>query len=938
MESSPIYSLRVSEVFSALETSPDGLGPDEVVSRRSLYGANVLSEAQPRRAWYRILRHVSHPMALLLWGAGVLAMISGEPVLGIVIWLLILVNAALSFWREYRAEQAMAALKQLLPVYTRVVRAGDEVKIPASEVVPGDILVLAEGDNIPADARVVEEYGLRTNNSTLTGEAVPARKTADASLRQGISELERPNLVFAGTSVVSGTGRAVVYGTGMLTQFGRIAHLTQSVQEEPSPLQRELNHLTRRLTLVGLGIGVLVFVVGVVSVHLQWIEAFLLALGILVAAVPEGLPATHTLSLAMSAQRLAGRGVLVKKLSTVETLGTVSVVCTDKSGTLTENQMTVREVWVAQQHFSLSGVGYEPSGHFIPDPTSLPVNGDLKTLLTAAWLCNNARLNPPTPDHPQWTSLGDQTEAALLVAAMKGGVDQDWLGGRLPRIHELPFDARRKRMSTIHRDSSSEIAFVKGAPREVLQLCSTILLKGKILPLDEGLRAEILAVNDEYARNVRRVLALAERPLPPRTGSYTVEGVEQGLTFLGLMAMMDPPRPEVAEAITTLRKAHIQMVMITGDYGLTAESLTRRVGMLTTPNPLILTGAELDALDDNQLKSLLDQEAIFARMAPEHKLRLVSAYQARGDVVAVTGDGVNDAPALRKADIGIAMGVIGTDVSKEAADIILTNDNFAAITSAVEEGRAVYDNIRKFMTYIFSSNVPEILPFILTALFQIPLALTVKQILAIDLGTDLFPALALGTEKPEPDVMRRPPRRRTQPLIDRGLILRAFFWLGMIEALLCYTGFFLVYAASSYDGLSGISSLSRLPIPDILDIHPDQLALLAITTFHAGVVLAQVGNAFACRSEKFRGTRLGWLSNRFLLLGVAIEILIIFLLIYIPILANLFDHVPLPAKFWIGLSLYAPILYTFEWFRKAFVRWLGRLKTGTTDVNGGAEL
>jgi magnesium-transporting ATPase (P-type) len=853
-------------------------------------------------------------------------------------WLLVLVNGVLSQWREHRTEQAVQALRSLLPSFTRLARQGIEVKVPAGEVVPGDILVLAEGDHIPADARVVEEFGLRVNNSTLTGEAVPARKTADASLREGISELERPNLVFAGTSVVSGTAKAVVIATGMLTQFGRIAHLTQTVHEEPSPLQRELSKLTQRLTLVALGLGVLVFLIGIYEVKLGWVEAFVLALGILVAAVPEGLPATNTLSLAMAGQRLAGHGVLVKKLSTVETLGTVSVLCTDKSGTLTQNQMTVREVWVAGERFTVSGVGYEPTGEFSPSPDASPVSSDLQRLLAAASLCNNSRLNPPTPENPQWTCLGDQTEAALRVAAHKGGVDSSLLDLQWPRIHELPFDARRKRMSTIHRkDRSEEVAFVKGAPREVLQLCTHILINGHEVPLDGATREEILKVNDDYARNVLRVLALAQRQLTPGEGRFTPERIEQGLTFLGLMGMMDPPRLDVTAAVKTLREAGIRIVMITGDYGLTAESLTRRVGMVTSKNPVIITGAELDTLNDLELQKAMEQETIYARMAPEHKLRLVAAFQGRGEVVAVTGDGVNDAPALRKADIGIAMGIVGTDVSKEAADIILTDDHFASITNAIEEGRAVYDNIRKFMTYIFSSNVPEILPFILTAMFRIPLALTVMQILAIDLGTDLFPALALGTEKPEPDIMTRPPRRRNQPLVTRGLLLRAFLWLGMIEAALCYTGFFLVYAATGNATSSGLPFLSQLPFPVAWNIPAQQVALLAVTVFHAGVVTSQVGNVFACRTEKARGRHLGWLSNRLILGGVVIELAIILCLIYIPGLAQIFDHVPLPAYFWVFLSLFAPILYSLDWIRKGLVRWMGRTVISTNRTNGGMQ-
>jgi len=412
--------------------------------------------------------------------------------------------------------------------------------------------------------------------------------------------------------------------------------------------------------------------------------------------------------------------------------------------------MTVREVWVARRRLKVSGAGYEPKGQFTPSPADTPYEKDLLGLLEAALCCNNARINPPDPEHPNWTSLGDQTEAALKVAALKYNLDEHAVAVFLPRVHEIPFDARRKRMTTIHREVNREVAFVKGAPREVLQLCSRILIDGEAQPINEAIRTEIMSANDEYSRHALRVLGIARRDLPPRSGAYTPEAVEQDLTFLGLMAMMDPPRPEVEQAIQTCHQAGIRIVMITGDYGLTAESLARRVGMITTPNPTIVTGAELDAMDEIKLQQLLDKEIIFARMAPDHKLRLVSAYQACGEVVAVTGDGVNDAPALRKADIGVAMGIVGTDVAKEAADIILTNDNFGSIAAAIEEGRAIYDNIRKFITYIFSSNVSEVLPFLLTAALGIPPALTIRQILAIDMGTDILPALALGSEKPEP--------------------------------------------------------------------------------------------------------------------------------------------------------------------------------------------
>jgi magnesium-transporting ATPase (P-type) len=680
-----------------------------------------------------------------------------------------------------------------------------------------------------------------------------------------------------------------------------------------------------------------VFIVGAVEVKLGWLSSFLLAMGIIVAALPEGLPATITLTLAMAAQRLAQRGVLVKKPAIIETLGGISILCTDKSGTLTQNQMTVREVWVSRQRMTVSGVGYEPVGRYTPDPSGRQLESDLKALLNAAMLCNNSRLLPPSVEKPHWTCLGDQTEAALRVAAIKGGVDEGNANLMFPRVHELPFDARRKRMSTIHRSqaktgtgeggfSRPEIAFVKGAPREVLQLCTTIFIHGEVCPLSEAIRSEILATNDEYARNALRVLAFARRELPPRSGSYRVENVESNLTFLGLMAMMDPPRPEVAEAIQVLHQAGIRMAMITGDYGLTAESIARRIGMLTTSSPLILTGAELDEMDDRKLQELLQREVIFARMAPEHKLRLVAAYQAGGHVIAVTGDGVNDAPALRKAEVGIAMGQAGTDVAKEAADIILTTDNFATIVAAIEEGRAVFDNLRKFITYIFSSNIPEILPFVLTGITGIPLALGVRQILAIDLGTDLFPALALGTEKPEPDVMQRAPRPRNRPLIDRGLMARSFLWLGVIEAALCYVAFFFVFITAGVIGIDDMAFSQWKHLPEKLAGSPSMVLLTAMTVFHAGVVMAQVGNAFACRSEKLRGRHLGWLSNRLLFGGIAIEITIILALIYIPPLYNIFNHTPLPPQYWIGLALFAPTLYSLEWIRKGFFRILASLK------------
>jgi P-type Ca2+ transporter type 2C len=919
----PIQIKTVKQVYQAMETSPDGLSSSEADSRKSLYGENNLSEQPKTPLWVKLIDHFRHPLIWVMVGASLIAAIAGDWVLALVILILSFANTTFLFWREYRAEQAIQKLQLVLPIYAHVIRDGQDVHLPAKEVVPGDILVLEEGDNISADARVVEEYGLRTNNSTLTGEAVPSRKTADPSFLEGRSDLEQPNLIFAGTSVASGTGKAVVYATGMLTQFGRIAHLTQTIKEPPSRLKIELERIIGIITWIAIGIACLILLAGYLdpTTRSRIFDPRLLALGVLVAAIPEGLPVTLTLSLAMAVQRLAQKGVLAKKLNTVETLGNVSVICTDKSGTLTQNQMTIREMWVARQRIKVTGVGYEPKGEFIPSPVGKPFESDFMALLEAATCCNNSRIIPPSPEHPLWSNLGDQTEAALKVAALKSDVTEKALEIIYPRVHEIPFDARRKRMTTIHRDSTREVAFVKGAPREVLQLCTHIQINDSTILLTDQIRAEILSANDDFARNALRVLALARRNLLLKQGSYTVENIERDLTFLGLMAMMDPPRPEVEVAIRSFREAGIRIIMITGDYGLTAESLARRVGMLTTPNPRIITGQDLESMSESDLLNSLEQEILFARMAPEHKMRLVSAFQAKGEVVAVTGDGVNDAPALRKADVGISMGIVGTDVAKEAADIILTNDNFGAIVAAIEEGRAVYSNIRKFITYIFSSNVPELLPFIVTAIFPIPLALTVRQILAVDLGTDLLPALGLGVERPEPDIMKFPPRAKNKPVIDGGLLWRAFGWLGLIEVILCYIGFFSTLFVSGNLG-TFFPIFSNLHIPSILFTPMSIYAAYAIanTVYHAGVVSSQIGNAFACRTETAHNTAMGWFNNKYLWIGIGVELFIIFMLIYVPFLAGVFNHVQIPLYYWPGLLMYAVILYGLEWIRKHIMR------------------
>jgi magnesium-transporting ATPase (P-type) len=740
-----IQTLPVGDVFRSCATRPTGLTRGEAAERLGRYGPNSISEVRRRPLILKFLANFTHLMALLLWVGGGLAFVGGMPQLGWAIWTVVVINAVFSFWQEFRAERAMEALRRLLPVQARVLRDGAELRLPAAELVPGDILLLSEGDHISADGRLVEEAELRLDQSTLSGESLPLRKSAEPLPPSSLARTELPNLVFAGTSVASGTGRAVVFATGMETEFGGIAGLTLSLEEELSPLQREINRMTRVVTVLAVGIGVLFFILSVVVIHRPVHAGFIFAVGMVVAFVPEGLLPTVTLALAMGVQRMARRNALIKKLSAVETLGCCSVICTDKTGTLTRNEMTVRGLWVAGRQLTVTGGGYDAAGAIDGGDGTAAASADLERLLLACSLCNDSRLIPPDAETPHWTVLGDPTEAALTVVARKGGVEPEAATARLPRLREIPFDSRRKRMSTVHGEGEGRVAFVKGAPRELLALATSIRLAGTDLPLTPALRDGVLAANDEYARQGLRVLAVAQRTLPAEGRAWSAEEVEQELTLLGLVAMMDPPRPEVAEAVEKCHRAGIRIIMITGDYGLTAESIARRIGIIGAGVPRLVTGADLDSMDEGALRQALEGEVIFARVSPEHKLRVVSALRDLGHVVAVTGDGVNDAPALKKADIGIAMGVSGTDVAKEAADMVLTDDNFASIVNAIEEGRGVYANIRKFATYIFTSNMPEAWPFILQIMFNVPLALTVMQVLAIDLGTDMVPALALGT-------------------------------------------------------------------------------------------------------------------------------------------------------------------------------------------------
>lgn len=916
-----IETVPLSEVYAALETQPAGLTQTEAAARLARYGRNTIDQIATGSLWRKFAANFTHLMALLLWIGGLIGFLAQLPQLGIAIWLVNLINGTFSFWQEYKAEQATEALRRLLPVYARVLRDGVEQRLLAEELVPGDVIVLAEGDHISVDCRLVAEAELRVDQSALTGESHPVRKTAEALLHSSPTRAELANLVFAGTSVVAGTATALVFATGMQSEFGKIAHLTQAVDSDLSPLQKEMAHTTKMVTIIALAVGLVFFLLAVTFAGVSLAESAIFALGMIVAFVPEGLLPTVTLALAMGTQRMARRQALIKRLSAVETLGCTTAICTDKTGTLTQNAMTVRELWLAGRWLTVTGVGYAPEGQIMAQDTPLrqPVGGDLRHMLVAAGLCNDARVLPPNTLSSSWTILGDPTEAALRVVAHKAGLDLEAEEQATPRLRELPFDSRRKCMSTLHAaagegTAGSRIVYVKGAPREILQKCQRVLRNGQEEVLDQALRQQSMAANDEAARRGLRVLAVARRVLDTEPSAWTAEAIECDLTFLGLCAMMDPPRPEVAEAVVKCHRAGIRIIMMTGDYGLTAESIARRIGIIRGAQPRLLTGADLASMDAQSLQAALQDEVIFARVTPEQKLQVVTALQALGHVVAVTGDGVNDAPALKKADIGVAMGLAGTDVAKEAADLVLADDNFASIVNAVEEGRAVYANIRKFVLYILTSNTPEAVPFVLFALSggRIPLALTVMQILSIDLGTDIVPALALGVEPPEPGIMDRPPRRLSEHVITRSLLLRAYAWLGLIQSGVVMAAFYSLYWTNGYWG-------QWLYLPD-----SGPLYRMATAMALAAVVATQIGNLFAQRTDSTSVFSLSPWSNPWLWGGVATELGLLGLLLYTPWLQGLFDTAPLPPVYWLVLGACTPVLLVADEARKALVRWRQR--------------
>jgi P-type Ca2+ transporter type 2C len=907
-----------SEALALLGSGPSGLDADEAASRRLTVGPNRLVTDPPPRLGRRFLGNLTHLMAVLLWVAGGLALLARLPQLAVAVWVVNLLNGAFSTWQEHRAQRAVEALRALLPNEARVLRGGVERRVDAVELVPGDVLLLGEGDRIGADARVVESYDLRVDQSALTGESRAVRRTAAPLVGDGPrSPAERVNAVFAGTTVASGRGRAVVTATGMTTEFGAIAGLTRATPVELSPLQRELVTVSRTVALIAVGMGLFFLVLAQLLTPLPLVAGLIFALGMIVAFVPEGLLPSVTLALALSTQRMARRRALVKRLSSVETLGSTTVICTDKTGTLTANEMTVRVLALADARYRVTGTGYDPAGSIVEegDPTGTPVDppADVVALLRTAALANDARLAPAGSAGPRL--VGDPTEGALLVAARKGGLDLEEELVVRPRVGELPFDPDRKRMSTVHTGPEGTTLRCKGAPQELLGRCTRIRVRGEDVPLDEAWRERVLAANDELARASMRVLGVAVRQLPEGAAGWSADALEQDLTLLGLVGMLDPPRPSVAEAVRTCHGAGIRILMITGDYGVTAESIARRIGLVAPGEPLqVVNGAHLDDLDDEALRQVVQGEVIFARATPAQKLRVVTALQELGEVVAVTGDGVNDAPALRRADIGIAMGASGTDVAREAADMVLLDDDFATIVAAVEEGRAVYANVRKFTGYIFTSNTPEAVPFVIFGLTggAVPIALGVMHVLAVDLGTDVVPALALGTERPEPGIMTRPPRARDEHLITPALLRRSYLWLGPAQAAITMGAFLLAYRAM------GVTA----PPTSLPDHGPVYAAATAAAL--AAVVTTQIGNLFAHRTDQRSVLEVGLTTNRSAWLAIGTELVLIAAIVYLPPVQSLIGTAAFPFWLWGPLLAASPALLLIDEARKARLRRLAR--------------
>ncbi|OGR06010.1 MAG: ATPase [Deltaproteobacteria bacterium RIFOXYD12_FULL_50_9] len=882
-----IFSLNKEDLLRQLQTTEDGLTTDQVRRRLQEFGPNVLEKATKRNYLLAYLSQYGQFFSLLLEAAAGLAFIAdhfapgeGNDILACAILAAVIVTATFTFWQEYRADKTMEALLRLIPTLVTVRRQGEIVSIDSRELVPGDVMLLEEGDKIAADGVLIEVNSLYLNLSSLNGESAPAGRglTGGEAKRQ----LEASNMVFAGTTVVTGSGRALVTGTASATEFGKIASLTKNVRKALTPMQREIIHITRTMTIIALLIGAIFFGLGLFFGKGLLISS-IFALSLIVANVPEGLLPTITLALSLASQRMARSHALIKNLDSVETLGSTTIICTDKTGTITRNEMTVKHLWLAGgEEVAVSGEGYREPGEFTIPSGNASSSERLERLLLAGLLNCRASIAKDT-------LRGDPTELALLAVANKRNVTPP---AALRKINEHIFTSDRKMMSTVYQDGELLHLFAKGALEVLLPKCTAYLASDNSRqPLTDAVREltnnqALLLENQAY-----RVLAVARGE----------KDQEEELLFLGLVAIMDLPRTEVAAAVTTCKQAGIRIMMITGDNPRTAAAIAKTIGLTYDR---LLTGPELEQMSDGELEQILgDKDVLFARMASSQKLRIATALQNNGEVVAMTGDGVNDAPALKKADIGIAMGLSGTEVAKEAADLVLLDDNFSSIVTAIEEGRTVYFNIKKFVTYVLASNVPEVVPYVLQFFLRIPLPLTVIQILSIDLGSDMLPGVALGCEKPEKNIMLRPPVGRHEKILDWEVFKRGYLFLGVIEAAAAMTAFL------TFLHLHGWHYGESITIDPLLHRQAMTMTLL-------GALTCQLLNAWTMRSWEFSAFSLGFFSNRLLLVAMASELLWIWMLLNLTAVQKIFNTASVPLNdLWVLLPFPILLIISHEFYK-----------------------
>jgi P-type Ca2+ transporter type 2C len=936
------HALQPDEVLIELHTAADrGLTAQEAEQRLQQYGPNQLQEAPPTTFWQMLWEQFNNFVVIMLLVAALISAVLGDWVEAAAIMAIVVLNATLGVVQERRAEQALAALRKLAAPEAQVVRDGSRQTIPSPMLVPGDLVLLEAGNYVPADLRLLDAINLRVEEAALTGESVPVQKDAGIRLEQDIPIGDRKNTAFMGTLVNYGRGKGVVVSTGMKTQIGLIAEMLQSVEQEPTPLQRRLDQLGKTLGWACLLICGLVFVMGWARGY-DPLEMFMIAVGLAIAAVPEGLPAVVTISLALGMREMIRRHALIRRLSSVETLGSATVICSDKTGTLTQNEMTATRMWVDGATIDITGGGYNPIGEFLKDgrcvePTEYPA------ALTALWVAalnNDAELemSGAVDGRQTFRMVGDPTEGALVVAAAKAGARRSDLNRDYPRIQEVPFDSSRKRMVTIHsiehphstdispiydeRPHQGYAVLVKGAPDMVLDLCSHYQrLDDRVELLSEAQRMRILNGNELMTQDALRVLGMAYKVSRDVPDVNDVEGLEKDLVFAGMIGMIDPPRPEVPPALEKGRKAGIRTVMITGDYPNTARAIAESIGLLE-PGHQVLTGPELNKMDDATLAREVQFTDVFARVSPEHKMRIVEALRSGDEVVAMTGDGVNDAPAIKRSDIGVAMGITGTDVAKESADMVLTDDNYASIVSAVEQGRIIYSNIRKFVFFLLSSNVAEIMIIFLATLAGVPTPLTVIQLLWLNLLTDGAPALALAMEKGDPDVMEKPPRPKHEPIINRsmqiGIGIQTITQTG--ATLTAFALGLLWHLEAGAAIPAGMNPLAYLLQHDWRGVDVQTAETMAFVTLS----LCELFRAYTVRSERISLFRLGIFSNKFMQYAVGLSLALLLLVVNTPFLQPIFNTSFLTLNEWgivLGLAL---IPATSEELTKAYLRWKDR--------------